>query len=46
MISRTEPGIVHVIKHGAATIRKEYEAFLHVCAIWRHLNDYDPRRSA
>jgi hypothetical protein len=46
MISRNEPGVAHALLYDTDTLIKAYEAFLNVCAIWRHLNDYDPRRSA
>jgi len=42
-ISTTEPGRIEACWYGAPTLRDEYGAFLHVCALWRHLKQYDPR---
>jgi hypothetical protein len=41
-ISVTEPGRVDVVKH--ENLREHYEAFKHVCAIWRYQKGYDPRK--
>lgn len=42
-ISTTEPGRFEVYKH--PNLPELYEAFLHVCALWRHVKQYDPRQS-
>lgn len=43
-ISTTEPGRVEVVSYDAETMRKEFDMFLHACAIWRYKNGYDPRK--
>lgn len=43
-ISTNEPGRVDVLKRTADELADGYEAFLHVCGIWRYLNNYDPRQ--
>ena len=40
-ISTTEPGRIEVCKH--EDLPALYEAFRNVCALWRHLKQYDPR---
>lgn len=42
-ISTTEPGRIEVVKYDADELRKEWDMFEHVCAIWRYKNQYDPR---
>jgi len=42
-ISSTEPGRIEVVKH--EKFGRHWDAFKHLGALWRHLNDYDPRRS-
>lgn len=44
-ISTTEPGRVDVLKRTADELAEGYGAFLHVCGIWRYLNNYDPRNT-
>ena len=41
-ISTTEPGRFAVYKH--PNLPELYEAFLHVCALWRHVKQFDPRQ--
>jgi len=43
-ISTNEPGRVDVLERTADELTEGYEAFLHVCGIWRYLNNYDPRQ--
>lgn len=40
-ISTTEPGRVEHYQH--PDLVEPFAAFRHVCAVWRHLNGYDPR---
>ena len=42
-ISTTEPGRIDVVSYDADIMRKEFDMFLHACAIWRYKNNYDPR---
>lgn len=42
-ISSTEPGRIEIVKHTA--VRESYELFLHLCAVWRVIKGYDPRRA-
>jgi hypothetical protein len=41
-VSTTEPGRVVFCYHDEQA--KAYETFLHCCAIWRTMNNYDPRK--
>ena len=43
-LSTTEPGRAELIHYDPQRIDHEYQAFLHACALWRHLHDYDPRQ--
>ena len=40
-ISSTEPGRMEVVKHD--NLNRSWNAFKNLAALWRHLNDYDPR---
>jgi hypothetical protein len=40
-ISTTEPGRVETYAHPGLVA--PFDAFKHVCAVWRHINNYDPR---
>lgn len=42
-ISTTEEGRVDLAMYKPAMLVAEYEMFGHLCAIWRHKNQYDPR---
>jgi hypothetical protein len=42
-ISTTEPGRVEIKYYDEEKLRKEFDYFTHLCAIWRHINNYDPR---
>jgi hypothetical protein len=42
-ISTTEPERVEVVSYKPHELRKEYEAFQHMCALWRYSKNYDPR---
>jgi hypothetical protein len=42
-ISTTEPGRVEHYQH--PDLVEPFQAFKHVCAVWRHLNGYDPREA-
>ena len=42
-VSTTEPGRVDVISYDREKLMSEFSFFQHANAIWRHLNDYDPR---
>jgi len=42
-VSTTEPGRVECIYHAPDSQARYYETFLHCCAIWRVVNNYDPR---
>ena len=42
-ISTTEAGRVETIIYDSDTLKKEFEVFSHILAIWRYLNNYDPR---
>jgi hypothetical protein len=40
-VSTTEPGRVEAYTHPCLV--GPFDAFKHVCAVWRHINNYDPR---
>jgi hypothetical protein len=40
-VSTTEPGRVEAYTHPGLV--GPFDAFKHVCAVWRHINNYDPR---
>jgi len=42
-ISTTEPGRIEAVWYEAEQLGREWEAFTHVAALWRHLKGYDPR---
>jgi hypothetical protein len=42
-ISSTEPGRTEAAAYSPAQLLAEWEIFKQLCAIWRHLNEYDPR---
>lgn len=42
-ISTTEPGRIEAVWYAAEEIAAAYEAFTHMCALWRFLKGYDPR---
>lgn len=42
-ISTTEPGRVEACWYDAAQLGREWDAFAHVAALWRHIKKYDPR---
>lgn len=42
-ISSTEPGRMEVCAYRPEELVSEFEAFKHVCAVWRHFKGYDPR---
>jgi len=44
-VSSSEAGRFEIVGYTPEEIRMAYEAYLHVCAIWRWLKDYDPRRT-
>lgn len=44
-ISTTEPGRVEGCWYDGAQLGREWDAFSHVAALWRHLKGYDPRAS-
>ena len=44
-ISSTEAGRFKIVGYAPEAIRVAYEMYLHVCALWRWLKDYDPRRA-
>jgi hypothetical protein len=46
MISSTEPGRVEGTFYDAAKLRKEWEVFQHILAIWFSRKGYDPRMPA
>jgi hypothetical protein len=43
-LSTTEPGRAELLQYNTERIAHEYQAFLHACALWRHLHNYDPRQ--
>lgn len=43
-VSTTEPGRVEFVYHKPEVQADLYETFLHCCAIWRTVNNYDPRK--
>lgn len=45
-ISTTEPGRIEAVWYYADDIAAGYEAFTHMCALWRFLKGYDPRAVA
>lgn len=42
-ISTTEVGRIEIVTYNPERLRKEFEAFLNMTALWRYLNNYDPR---
>ena len=42
-VSTTEPGRVEAVWYDGATLAREWDAFTHVAALWRHIKKYDPR---
>lgn len=42
-LSSTEPGRTEAAAYSPAQLAAEWEVFKMLCAIWRHLNQYDPR---
>jgi hypothetical protein len=42
-VSTTEPGRIEAVWYGPDEIAAAYEAFTHMCALWRFLKGYDPR---
>jgi hypothetical protein len=42
-ISTTEPGRVEGCWYDGTQLEREWNAFAHVAALWRHLKGYDPR---
>lgn len=42
-ISTTEPGRVENVAYSEKKLKEEYDAFLHMNAMWRYLKKYDPR---
>ena len=44
-ISSTEAGRFERIGYTPEEIRRAYEVFLNLCAVWRWMKDYDPRRT-
>lgn len=43
-VSTTEPGRVEMVYHKPEDQTAYYETFLNCCAIWRAVNNYDPRQ--
>ena len=41
-ISTTEPGRIEAYVHDDPV--SEFNFFLNVCAVWRHVKGYDPRK--
>ncbi len=44
-ISTTEVGRMEVCYYEPELLKKEFDAFLHILALWRYSNNYDPRES-
>lgn len=42
-ISRNEPGRVDLVMYKPEMLVADFEAFKHICAIYRHLKQWDPR---
>lgn len=42
-ISTTEPERIEVVSYKPNELRLEFEAFRHMCALWRYTKNYDPR---
>lgn len=42
-ISTTEPGRVDLVMYRPEMIMAEFEVFKHICAVYRHYNQWDPR---
>lgn len=45
-ISTTEPGRIEAVWYSDEDVATAYEAFGHLCALWRFLKGYDPRAVA
>jgi len=43
-ISTTNPGEVQVVRYGPDDLRKYWQGFLHCAALYRLVNDFDPRK--
>lgn len=44
VISTTEPGRVEVIRYTPRQLNKAYQALTQLCAVWRYIKGYDPRK--